>query len=106
MLELHNLEGACPLCKHYAKLSNDYPCCVCDETCDKYEPVNEKIFKYDVKLHYMNGNKEIFDVDKVEFLGTVLLILKGNRQYYYPIYQVIHYEIIEKEVNPDGSKGN
>ena len=105
MLELNSLEGVCPTCKHYAKQNADYPCCICDKECNMYEAVNEKIFKYDVRLHYLDDHKaEIFDADKVSFLGTVLLVIKGDRQYYYPIYQVVHYEIIEKEVDTNGTK--
>lgn len=103
MLELHNLVGECPTCKHYGKSSKDYPCVFCNDQFSRWESVNEKILKYDVRLQYINDKKlEIFNADKAEFLGTVLLVIKGNKQYYYPIYQVTNYEIIEKEVDPNG----
>lgn len=100
---VRNLEGQCPTCKHYAKNVHDYPCCFCNDACNMYEDISGNLCKYDVKIHYLNDHKaEIFGADQVETLGAVLLVIKGDRRHYYPIYQITHYEIIEKEVDPNG----
>ena len=92
------MEGTCSTCKYYGNAAYAYPCCICADTFDKYEPVSDKTCKYDIKIFYKDSKIEIFDADKVEFLGTVLVISRKGHKHYYPIYQIIHYEIIEKEV--------